>query len=167
MTHESSDPQVSYEEIELAEASKASGAAFNPSIPKPGQASPKKPVAPVKRLFQKVWFYLNQKVIERSMISEQANQNDNGSTQADELEQGEKFFLASSSFEDMDWWPGLTDVDRINILNAPLEDRARLLASKYSRDPIETMPRSEKNPTFPSWMTLSCRRIRPSFCLFE
>ena len=61
------------------------------------------------------------------MISEQANQNDNGSTQADELEQGEKFFLASSSFEDMDWWPGLTDVDRINILNAPLEDRARLL----------------------------------------
>ena len=53
VTHESSDPQVSYEEIELAEASKASGAAFNPSIPKPGQASPKKPVAPVKKTVPK------------------------------------------------------------------------------------------------------------------
>ena len=53
VTHESSDPQVSYEEIELAEASKASGAAFNPSIPKPGQASPKKPVPPVKKTLPK------------------------------------------------------------------------------------------------------------------
>ena len=49
VTHESSDPQVSYDDIELAEASKASGAAFNPTAPKPGQATPKKPVPPVKK----------------------------------------------------------------------------------------------------------------------
>ena len=35
VTHESSNPQVSYESISLAEESKASGAAFNPSAPKP------------------------------------------------------------------------------------------------------------------------------------
>ena len=32
----------------------------------------------------------------------------------------------------MDWWPNLADLDRLNILGAPLEDRARLLASKMS-----------------------------------
>ena len=36
----------------------------------------------------------------------------------------------------MDWWPKLADLDRLNILNAPKEDRARLLASKYSK-PVE------------------------------
>ena len=49
VTHESSNPQVSYESISLAEASKASGAPFNPSAPKPGQATPKKQPTPVKK----------------------------------------------------------------------------------------------------------------------
>lgn len=61
------------------------------------------------------------------------------STEDNEAERGEKALLSSSSFEHMDWWPGLADIDRINILSSPLEDRARLLASKYSRDLIETM----------------------------
>ena len=30
------------------------------------------------------------------------------------------------------WWPDLPDVDRINVISAPPEDRARLLASKFS-----------------------------------
>ena len=30
------------------------------------------------------------------------------------------------------WWPDLPDVDRLNILSAPLEERARILAAKYS-----------------------------------
>jgi len=30
------------------------------------------------------------------------------------------------------WWPDLPDVDRLNILAAPLEERARILAAKYS-----------------------------------
>jgi general secretion pathway protein E len=47
-------------------------------------------------------------------------------------------FEMSQSFEDMDWWPGLADLDRLNILNSPKEDRARLLASKYSR-PMEAI----------------------------
>ena len=51
----------------------------------------------------------------------------------------ERTFLTTDSFENMDWWTGLADLDRINILNAPLEDRARLLASKYSSTIDETM----------------------------
>ena len=33
----------------------------------------------------------------------------------------------------MDWWPDLSDLDRLNILGAHREDRARLLASKDSK----------------------------------
>ena len=33
----------------------------------------------------------------------------------------------------MDWWPDLSDLDRLNILGANREDRARLLASKDSK----------------------------------
>ena len=40
---------------------------------------------------------------------------------------------------DLDWWPDLADLDRLNILNAPMEDRARLLASKYSKPVDEIM----------------------------
>ena len=32
----------------------------------------------------------------------------------------------------MQWWPDLPDVDRLNVVSAPLEDRARLLAAKFS-----------------------------------
>jgi len=47
--------------------------------------------------------------------------------------------FSADSFEHMDWWPGLADIDRITILSSPLEDRARLLASKYSHSLSETM----------------------------
>ena len=42
-------------------------------------------------------------------------------------------------FEHMDWWPNLADLDRLNILNSPKEDRARLLASKYSKPVVDIM----------------------------
>jgi general secretion pathway protein E len=40
---------------------------------------------------------------------------------------------------ELDWWPGLSDVDKVNILKAPLEDRARLLASNHSKSIEETL----------------------------
>jgi general secretion pathway protein E len=48
-------------------------------------------------------------------------------------------FDFNQSFEDMDWWSDLADLDRLNILNSPKEDRARLLASKYSKPIDEIM----------------------------
>ena len=41
--------------------------------------------------------------------------------------------------DNMKWWPDLPDLDRLNIVTAHLEDRARLLASKYSRSVEATM----------------------------
>lgn len=49
VTHESSNPQVAYESIDLAEASKASGAAFNPTAPSAAKAVKKAPVSPAKQ----------------------------------------------------------------------------------------------------------------------
>jgi general secretion pathway protein E len=44
----------------------------------------------------------------------------------------------STQLEDkMTWWPELPDVDRLNIISAPLEDRTRLLAAKFS-DSVES-----------------------------
>ena len=40
--------------------------------------------------------------------------------------------LDRQSDDDISWWPDLPDVDRLNVLAAPHEDRARLLAAKYS-----------------------------------
>jgi len=34
--------------------------------------------------------------------------------------------------ESLSWWPDLSDLDRLNILSHPIEERARILASKYS-----------------------------------
>ena len=48
-------------------------------------------------------------------------------------------FDFNQNFEHMDWWPGLADLDRLNILNSPKEDRARLLASKYSKPVVDIM----------------------------
>ena len=53
--------------------------------------------------------------------------------------QTELAFDFNHSFEHMDWWSGLADLDRLNILNSPKEDRARLLASKYSKPVSEIM----------------------------
>jgi len=48
VTHESSNPQLAYESIDLTEASKATGAAFNPSAPKAAKSS-KTPQPPTKQ----------------------------------------------------------------------------------------------------------------------
>ena len=54
-------------------------------------------------------------------------------------EQPSLAFDLNQNYEKMDWWPNLADLDRLNILNAPKEDRARLLASKYSKPVDEIM----------------------------
>jgi len=74
------------------------------------------------------------------VISENDNEGGKSAENPDSAGEGEgRTFLTSDSFESMDWWSGLADLDRINILSAPLEDRARLLASKYSSTIDETM----------------------------
>ena len=74
------------------------------------------------------------------MISEKSRGKEGESPNADAVgDSEEKTFLTADSFESMDWWTGLADLDRINILSSPLEDRARLLASKYSSTLEETM----------------------------
>ena len=67
-------------------------------------------------------------------LSEEAENSDE-----EESENQGLAFDFSQSFEHMDWWPGLADLDRLNILNSPKEDRARLLASKYSKPVDEIM----------------------------
>ena len=39
----------------------------------------------------------------------------------------------------MNWWSDLSDLDRLNVLNNPMEDRARILSSKVSLSIEETM----------------------------
>ena len=50
--------------------------------------------------------------------------------------------------DEMSWWSGLADLDRFNILGSPLEDRARLLASKLSNSLDETMREIGKRTDF-------------------
>ena len=45
----------------------------------------------------------------------------------------------SISQENMDWWSDISDLERLNVLNSPLEDRARILASKTSTPIEQTM----------------------------
>ena len=74
------------------------------------------------------------------MISEKGRGKEGEPPNSDSVgDSEERIFLTADSFESMDWWTGLADLDRINILSAPLEDRARLLASKYSSTLEETM----------------------------
>ena len=72
-------------------------------------------------------------------------------------------FEMSQSFEHMDWWPGLADLDRLNILNSPKEDRARLLASKYSKPMEEIMVEIGEKRILNTLRILNCRKIRLSF----
>ena len=44
-----------------------------------------------------------------------------------------------NSDDSMNWWPDLSDLDRLNVLNNPMEDRARILSSKVSLSIEETM----------------------------
>lgn len=48
-----------------------------------------------------------------------------------------------------DWWPDLSDLDRLNIQNAPLEDRARLLSAKVSMSIEHTMQSISERKNFP------------------
>ena len=59
-------------------------------------------------------------------------------TQALQVEQpnGE---VPISSDDSMTWWSDLSDLDRLNVLNNPMEDRARILSSKVSLSIEETM----------------------------
>ena len=51
---------------------------------------------------------------------------------------------------ELDWWSGgLSDVDKVNILKAPLEDRARLLASNISKNIDDTLTEVGKLVDFP------------------
>ena len=61
---------------------------------------------------------------------------DNEVGKEDQDESKSLAFDLNQNYEKMDWWPSLADLDRLNILNAPKEDRARLLASKYFK-PVE------------------------------
>ena len=73
----------------------------------------------------------------KSRTKKPENENENS-----EEEAGENPNLAfdfNQHFEHMDWWPNLADLDRLNILNSPKEDRARLLASKYSKPVVDIM----------------------------
>mgnify|MGYP001396836083 CR=1 FL=1 len=65
----------------------------------------------------------------------------NGDEEAlDPQEETPKLGFDLNLFDDeMSWWSGLADLDRLNILGSPLEDRARLLASKLSNSLDETM----------------------------
>ena len=59
-------------------------------------------------------------------------------TQALQVEQSNREVLINSD-DSMNWWPDLSDLDRLNVLNNPMEDRARILSSKVSLSIEETM----------------------------
>jgi len=48
-----------------------------------------------------------------------------------------------------DWWPDLSDLDRLHIENAPLEERARLLSAKVSMSIEHTMQSISERKNFP------------------
>ena len=51
--------------------------------------------------------------------------------------------------DSMDWWPGISDLDRLNVLNHPTEERVRILASKVSLSIEETMEQMSKYVDIP------------------
>ena len=64
---------------------------------------------------------------------------DSTDPEEEESEDSGLAFDFNQTFEHMDWWSDLADLDRLNILNSPKEERARLLASKYSKPVDEIM----------------------------
>ena len=64
---------------------------------------------------------------------------DSTDSEEEESEDSGLAFDFNQTFEHMDWWSDLADLDRLNILNSPKEERARLLASKYSKPVDEIM----------------------------
>lgn len=76
-------------------------------------------------------------MLNQKLMDESSSENDVDN----EEEEGRQAFAFdfNQSFDHMDWWPDLPDLDRLNILSSPKEDRARLLASKYSKPVAEIM----------------------------
>jgi FixJ family two-component response regulator len=57
--------------------------------------------------------------------------------------------LEQNTETDFDWWPDLSDLDRLNIQNAPLEERARLLSAKVSMSIEHTMQSISDRKQYP------------------
>ena len=86
-------------------------------------------------------------------------ENDSPEVQSDakEISEGESGVQESEEYSNFgddpnasfDWWPDLSDLDRLNIQNAPLEDRARLLAAKVSMSIEHTMQSISERKNFP------------------
>jgi len=47
--------------------------------------------------------------------------------------------MASTSNQEMDWWGEISDLDRLNVLAAPIEERVRVLSAKVSLSLEETV----------------------------
>ena len=67
------------------------------------------------------------------------SKEDTAQTEGIEESKDAEFDMGLITQDHMDWWPDLSDLDRLNILGAAREDRARLLASKDSRSVEQTM----------------------------
>jgi len=57
--------------------------------------------------------------------------------------------LSGDADSRFDWWPDLSDLDRLNIQNAPLEERARLLSAKVSMSIEHTMQSISDRKKYP------------------
>ena len=70
------------------------------------------------------------------MISDnQSSQTKETETSTDDMPSADLF----DSEDTLDWWPDLSDLDRLNVLGSPKEDRARMLAAKFSNTVDEVM----------------------------
>ena len=58
-----------------------------------------------------------------------------------------------------DKWVELSDLDRLNVLNSPLEDRARVLASKKSTSVEDTMSEMGRLVNLDYLKNLNCLKI--------
>ena len=68
----------------------------------------------------------------------------------DVTEKGKEYeVLGDDPSARFDWWPDLSDLDRLNIQNAALEDRARLLSAKVSLSIEHTMQSISERKNFP------------------
>ena len=70
------------------------------------------------------------------MIADNQNsQSKETETSTDDMPSADLF----DSEDTLDWWPDLSDLDRLNVLGSPKEDRARMLAAKFSNTVDEVM----------------------------
>ena len=67
----------------------------------------------------------------------------------EEMDRGNAGKIGYDSFSLFDWWPDLSDLDRLNVQNAPLEERARLLSAKVSMSIEHTMQSISERKNFP------------------